>query len=91
LEGKSFGSVIFDPSVETRSEAYSEFTRNGALGRSIRTDQFRYIEWRDQKTEEIVSRELYDHAMDPGENVSIAGNPENAKTVASLSKQLSLR
>ena len=91
LEGKSFRSVIFDPSVETRSEAYSEFTRNGALGRSIRTDQFRYIEWRDQKTEEIVFRELYDHAMDPGENVSIAGNPENAKTVASLSKQLSLR
>ena len=61
LEGRSFGRVVFDPKVEVRTEAYSEFSRNGALGRSIRTDRFRYIEWRDQKTGDVVSRELYDH------------------------------
>ncbi|MDA0347067.1 MAG: sulfatase [Verrucomicrobia bacterium] len=91
LEGKDFGRLLFEPGSEGRSEAYSEFARNGAVGRSIRTDRFRYIEWREQKSGEVVARELYDHRNDPGENVNIAGDPGYAKAVSELSKQLSLR
>jgi arylsulfatase A-like enzyme len=34
--------------------------------------------------EDIVAVELYDHAADPGENVNIAGNPEQKETVEKL-------
>jgi arylsulfatase A-like enzyme len=91
LEGQSFGHVVFAPDAQARTEAYSEFSRNGARGRSIRTDRFRYIEWRDQKSGEVVARELYDHSNDPGENVNVAGEAEFAKIVLKLSEQLAAR
>ena len=91
LEGKSFVSVLREPSTTTRINAYSEFSRNGARGRSIRTDRFRYVEWRDQKSDTAAARELYDHMNDPGENVNVAGRREFAEIVNTLSIKLSER
>jgi arylsulfatase A-like enzyme len=91
LEGKDFGRLLFEPNAEVRTEAYSEFTRNGAVGRSIRTERFRFIEWRDLNSHTVVSRELYDHLKDPGENVNVSEMPEHAENCKQLSKQLSLR
>lgn len=91
VEGKSFASVLRDSDSSHRSSAYSEFSRSGARGRSIRTDRFRYVEWRDQDSGSVVARELYDHAIDPGENVNLAGQSEWVEKVRVLSKRLSLR
>ncbi len=91
LEGRDVGQLLFDPQAQIRSEAYSEYSRNGAVGRSIRTDRFRYIEWRSQKTGEIVSRELYDHDNDPGENVSVAREASHTVLIEKLSRRLELR
>lgn len=91
LEGKDFGRLLFEPDAVARSEAYSEFTRNGAVGRSIRTERFRYIEWRGLKSGKVVAQELYDHNNDPGENKSLAGETSFIKTVTELSKQLGSR
>jgi iduronate 2-sulfatase len=91
LEGESFKNTIFDPQAPARFWAFSEYTRNGARGCSIRTDQFRYVEWRNQKSGEVVARELYDHRADPGENVNVAGDSGFSATIAELSRQLGLR
>jgi iduronate 2-sulfatase len=91
LEGKSFATVLENPATDVHSEAYSEFNRNGARGQSLRTDRFRYIEWRDFKTGEIVARELYDHTVDSGENVNVVAKAEFADLVKQLSLKLSNR
>jgi len=35
---------------------------------SMRTDQYRFVEWREFSTGEIIERELYDHQDLPFEN-----------------------
>ena len=80
-----------NPGAVHRTGAYSEFTRNGARGSSIRTHRYRYVEWRDLKSQEVVARELYDHKNDPGENVSVADRDEFSEAIHSLSLQLSSR
>lgn len=65
LAGQSFAPL--DPWSPARDAAYSEYSRSGATGRSIRTERYRYTEWRDNKTGKVVASELYDHEVDPGE------------------------
>jgi len=91
LEGRSFAASMMDAPSVLRDSAYSEYSRNGAIGRSIRTDRFRYIEWQSLKTKQVVSRELYDHENDPGENVSVAGEAAHAALVEELSRLLATR
>jgi iduronate 2-sulfatase len=43
-----------------------------AMGYSLRTDRYRYIEWRDPTSGEVLARELYDHKQDPDETSNIA-------------------
>jgi iduronate 2-sulfatase len=42
------------------------------MGYSLRTDQYRYIEWRDFGTGEVVDRELYDHSKSESEARNLA-------------------
>jgi iduronate 2-sulfatase len=88
VEGVSFASIFGGQKTEVRDTAFSEFTRNGARGCSIRTSRFRYIEWRDHKTGDVVAQELYDHSQDPGENVNIAGEAAYASIRSHLAVQL---
>jgi hypothetical protein len=48
--------------------------RAGRLGRTIRTDTHRYVEWTD-RSGAVVGRELYDHRNDPEENENLADTP----------------
>jgi len=91
LEGISFAPLLSDSEASGRTEAFSEFTRRGARGCSIRTERFRYVEWRDVNTGEVVAQELYDHAKDPHENENVAGKGEYSGEVASLSARLAER
>ncbi|MGD9648795.1 MAG: sulfatase [Pirellulales bacterium] len=52
------------------------------LGRSLRTDRWRYTEWFDG------SRELYDHDADPREYQNLAGDAEWAEKLAELSARI---
>jgi hypothetical protein len=58
------------------------------MGYALRTEHYRYVEWRKRGGGEVVARELYDHRTDPGEDVNIADAPENRAIVAELAKQL---
>ena len=44
------------------------------MGYSIRTQRYRYVEWRRNDTGKVVARELYDHHNDSGEAVNIAAS-----------------
>jgi len=55
----------------------------GFMGRSVRTERWRYNEWDDGKK----GVELYDHDADPREHRNVASDPKHAKVVEEL-KQL---
>ncbi len=85
LEGKSLKPVLEDPRVEVKPAAFTWHPRPAyppagsnpdVMGYSIRTDRFRYTEWRKFGTDEIVARELYDHANDSRETVNVAKHAE---------------
>ena len=50
------------------------------LGKSVRTERWRYTEWDGGKQ----GVELYDHENDPGECTNLAGDPAHARTVQEL-------
>ena len=61
------------------------------MGKSLRTNDFRYTEWRD-KNDRIIDQELYDHRHDDIsgylEKENIAGQNEFAAAVDRMSGQL---
>ena len=58
------------------------------MGYAMKTDRYRYVEWRNRQSGEPVARELYDHQSDPAENQSIAGQPEQKELLERLAAQL---
>ena len=85
LEGISLMPIITEPLRPWKTAAFSQLTRAGVKGRSIRTAQYRYTEWGSQGKR---GKELYDYEVDPDETVNVADLPENAELVAHLSEQL---
>ena len=58
------------------------------MGYALRTDRYRYVEWRVRNTREVVAQELYDHQSDPVENQIVAGLAENKSLLTNLAAQL---
>ena len=58
------------------------------MGYSIRTGHLRYTEWRNFQTDEVVSRELYDHSVDPQETENIAGTHSDDPSAKKVANQL---
>jgi len=88
LEGTSLISLIKEPNADWNKPAFSQMSRGNITGYSMRTERYRYTEWREAP--KIVARELYDHDKDPGENINIAGEPKNNELIETLSKKMSL-
>lgn len=91
LEGTSLVPLLEDPARPWKRAAFSQYLRgftNRFLGRAMRTDRYRYIEWRDRIDGRLVATELYDHAGDPGEDVNVAGDPANKELIRILSAEL---
>ncbi|MEM8738869.1 MAG: sulfatase [Planctomycetota bacterium] len=67
VEGTSFAPVLESPDMPWKPGALTLQNRsanefgNDAIGYSMRTDHFRYTEWRDRATGEVLDVELYDH------------------------------
>jgi arylsulfatase A-like enzyme len=89
LEGTSFAPLMENPQLPWKRAVFSQYPRQGTMGRSMRTERYRYTEWRNVKTGQLTAGELYDHSVDPGENENRADHVEFAALVKRLSTQLS--
>ncbi|MDZ4289267.1 MAG: sulfatase, partial [Prosthecobacter sp.] len=90
LEGTSFAPLLEKPGQPWKTAAFSQYLRRGKegfMGRSIRTDRWRYTEWTSAKGES-GGGELYDEQNDPRENVNVASEPANQATVAEMAALL---
>jgi uncharacterized sulfatase len=84
LDGRSVVPLLKDPKAEWNKAAYTNTVHEGVLGRSVRTDQWRYTEW--DNGDRIVARELYAHPADGGEYRNLAGDAGHAHHVAALQR-----
>ncbi|MCX6637054.1 MAG: sulfatase [Acidobacteria bacterium] len=92
LEGTSFAPLVDNPGREWKTAAFSQYPRavpgvGQAMGHSMRTDRYRYTEWR-VPAKDWLAVELYDYQNDPLGNVNIAGEPGQAALVRRLSRML---
>ena len=83
LQGRSFVPLLKNPDQHWKTAAIGRY-RNGD---TIRTDQFRFTEYTSGKGN-FLARMLYDHHVDPGEDVNTAEQPESQQVVEGLTKQL---
>lgn len=86
FEGRSLAPLFTRPEGSVRDAAFSFYPKGGNLGTAIRTERWRYVEWR--KGPDLVARELYDHERDPAENDNVAGLPEHAALLERLAARL---
>ncbi len=92
VAGQSVVSVLQNPDRTLRDEAYSvtecrtvrRWDKSKFLGRSIRTDRYRYTEW----DEGSYGVELYDYEKDPEEFTNLAYDPEYADLMAKMRRRL---
>jgi arylsulfatase A-like enzyme len=97
LAGKSTVPLLNNPEAAWKPAAYSQYLREGGwrgpdgityMGYTVRTEQFRYVEWYNWDTHELAAKELYDHRTDHEENSNIAADPAFTGQVSELAGQL---
>jgi iduronate 2-sulfatase len=87
-EGTSFRQLLADPNAPGKECEYSWYPKGGFMGRALRNDRYRYVEWTDPKTGKLKDVELYDHQYDPQENQNVSGKEENKAVMEKLHELL---
>lgn len=96
LEGDDLSPILADPKAMVKNAAYTQHQQPfygppsnwQAWGRSIRSERWRYTEWRAINDGQLVARELYDHDSDPGETRNLAEDPALTGAMTPLAAQL---
>ena len=90
LEGTSFSPLFTEPARPWKQAVFSQYLRPGKdkfMGRSVRTDRWRYTEWKNGKGDD-AGVELYDEKDDPKENSNVAGETKNNAVISEMTKRL---
>ena len=98
LEGISFKPLLAEPGRAWKRVAFSQYPRayqghrhKGAgdvMGNAIRTERYRYVEWRDRHNGALLSRELYDHRQDPWEMTNVVRESARTEIVQAMQRAL---
>jgi arylsulfatase A-like enzyme len=97
LAGESLVPLLRRPGGRGRAAVYTQFLRSGIwtaadgieyMGRAIRTERHRYVEWRDWRTGELAGKELYDLRRDPHETANAPDTALQERLSAQLRRVL---
>ena len=97
LAGESFEKHFENGNLEGKPHAFSQFLRHGvwgapdgieAMGYTIRTKDWRYVEWFHSDKTEIIAKELYDIESQGLEQENLSGKPEYQEIESSLAELL---
>jgi uncharacterized sulfatase len=84
LEGQTFTPLLDNPARPWKSAAFTQVAAEGGIvGRSVRTNRYRYMKWEGPHPDE----ELYDHSNDPREFTNLARFPDKHKTALDAMRQ----
>ena len=83
LEGRSLVPLLEDPDREGKDAVFLRYH----AGNTVMTKPYAYTEWYDEEGN-LKGRMLYNHDMDPEENVNLSEKPGYEKTVKELQARL---
>lgn len=89
MDGKSYKKYLQGLDAMPRQSVYHSFPRAGKLGRAVRNEQYRLIEWRAFNSQEVPIYELYAYDKDlvERENIWHAQHPAFIALKAVLDKE----
>ena len=73
IDGLDMTPVLKNGNKRIRDYAYHSYPKGGHIGRAIRNERYRIVEWMNTRTSEIVY-ELYDYQTDPLEKMNVASS-----------------
>jgi uncharacterized sulfatase len=82
LEGTSLVPLLRNPDQAVKTAAFTVAKRLANLGRTVRTERYRYTEWPNG------SQELYDHDNDPAETINRADSPTHQEVLREMRQLL---
>ena len=98
VEGISLAPLLADPDRTWKRAVFSQYPRarranrhrghGDFMGYAVRTERYRYVEWREWETKRVVARELYDHERDPNEMHNTAKQPGQSHLIRELAGAL---
>tara|TARA_Y100000385_G_scaffold287563_1_gene352080 strand:+ start:891 stop:3482 length:2592 start_codon:yes stop_codon:yes gene_type:complete len=91
LEGFSLVPLLAQPHLKWKKAAFSIWSSPTPkyIGHSLRNNRYRYTEYRKVQTNDIISRELYDHGSGSSlVDENLATNLEHKQLIDQFSKQL---
>lgn len=87
LKGEDLSRALDRRNPAWPRAAYTQYPRGKRMGRSVTDGRFQYTEWT-QPSHPPEAVELYDHAIDSQENISVASEAKYAPTLARMKKLL---
>jgi iduronate 2-sulfatase len=88
LQGTSMVPLLKSPGMKWKKAAFSSFPRNNnkVMAFTVRTDQFRYHEYREKQSGKLIAQELYDMRNDIFEKKNLVNDKNHQATVAAHAK-----